>query len=1273
MASTVRKKWLRIIGITGICLLLLLGGLHFWFSRNAARYLEGIVSTQSKGALQLKVKGFSFNYLTGFVEVRKGNLISLDSTANAATYNIRLDKLTLHIQSFWPLLFQRRLLLDSMFVHNPKVEIYRWRKDSTTQRDLVSLPSELGRLYQSLLDGLDAMELKHISIRNAGFIFYNKIRPERPPVSLSGVDFSLNYRGRQYDTAGRDTYVPGVQNVSLLIPAQGLVLPDGRHKLAFKKIELELFRQRLQLDSCTISTIEGQSRKADFNLYFKQLLLTGVDFDALYRQNLVRADSVFCLAPMFRIAINNKTKKDTATSVKTPDLQEVLNDLAGNFDLKFVGVKEAGFNIVLNGAKKRTISNDRRDDFSMRGLRVNPDSTEPLTVQEFDMNVRGYSLFNEDSSTVYHFDSIQLRNSRLVLRQFTATTTARSNPLRSIRRYRIPYFELQGIDWGALLFDERLEAQQATLGDPDIYFKAGKRTARRKKVSLFEALQSAEDQISLQRVTVRNGRMHLLPGNGTEIKLSNADMVLQTASLLQARSEAGIKQSVEQLHFDQGTVQIGPTTIQLKGLDFTEGKGLLAQSLSLNSKEAQAQLQGVSLRDLTYDKETNHIEAEHLQWQSGTVQITGAMGGGQKKGGGGSSFLLRNISGNNTRISFLDKNTRFNTVLKSIGAGTIQKPGNGKFSVTGLAFLAAPLSYQGAGMDASAQSVRLQEQGRLEVQQLYLEQAKNKDSLTLQVPRTTAIIDVAGLFAGNLQLDQLTLHQPNLKVEQYLPRPSANTSSPLSLQLASVRLEEPQVTVAIHKGDSVARFELPRSTDGLLQVAGVSLSPAGISIDKIALRSGPAWFTPPNGVRMGTEKGSASLVLSQLRRTMQGGKFSWSGVLDSISLLSPNAFSLGKGSRLLVSEASGGNLVLQTGGLGSLLRNPSAWLRTGTATYRDSNSVLYWEGARYDAGAKTLSLDSFSARPARSREVAIASTPYQIDYVTFSSGPVRLTGFDRDKLEKDSAFAATTIRMQRPVITVYRDKRPPFRTGIIKPLPVNAIKAIRMPVDVGQVVLENGLLVYTELAEKSNEEGIISLTNLNAVVGNIRNRNLTPSDSLLLRIDALLLDSAQLSLNLKESYTDSLAGFLMRLRMKPTSLTFLNPVVAPLASVQIQSGTVDSLYLNAIGREDVAFGEMHLFYRNLRIKFVQVGENNRSKVLLRFMTAVANTFFIRKNNNGRESLMYFERLRDRSFFNYLIKMTMSGLASGVGVKKNKKALRQYRKELELLRGHPFED
>ncbi len=103
------------------------------------------------------------------------------------------------------------------------------------------------------------------------------------------------------------------------------------------------------------------------------------------------------------------------------------------------------------------------------------------------------------------------------------------------------------------------------------------------------------------------------------------------------------------------------------------------------------------------------------------------------------------------------------------------------------------------------------------------------------------------------------------------------------------------------------------------------------------------------------------------------------------------------------------------------------------------------------------------------------------------------------------------------------------------------------------------------------------LTRLNARLGNILNRSIKSNDSLSLALSAYLMDSSLINLKLKESYTDSLYGFLMSLKMTPSTFTFLNPVLAPLSNVMITSGTIDSFYLRTIARDDLALGEMNMF------------------------------------------------------------------------------------------------
>jgi hypothetical protein len=400
-----------------------------------------------------------------------------------------------------------------------------------------------------------------------------------------------------------------------------------------------------------------------------------------------------------------------------------------------------------------------------------------------------------------------------------------------------------------------------------------------------------------------------------------------------------------------------------------------------------------------------------------------------------------------------------------------------------------------------------------------------------------------------------------------------------------------------------------------------------------------------------------------------GGQPGWSALINSLDVQNPNTFSLGKAkSSLIFDNVSVGNLSLASSyvtNINELIKyNVSAWLRTGTGQFIDSNTTLKWYNAAYNYKNKELSLDSFSYYPSRSRDSVIARSLFQTDYITFKSGALKLTDFNLQKYKKDSSLFADVITVNDPVITVYRDKLPPFLAGKTKLLPVDIIQNLSLPVSIGKINLVDGSLYYTEKNAKTRAEGTLLLAHLNGTISGIKNRDLKPGDSLSLVVNAHLMDSAQISLRVKESYLDTLSGFLMSLRMKPTSLSFLNPVIAPLSNVIITSGVIDSLHLTAVGHDKFAFGQMHMYYHNLRIKLVKDGKEDQSGFLGNVATFLVNTFIIKKNNDGRKGLVYFERLRDRSFFNYIVKMTFSGMATSVGAKKNRKYMKEYRRQLK---------
>jgi hypothetical protein len=160
------------------------------------------------------------------------------------------------------------------------------------------------------------------------------------------------------------------------------------------------------------------------------------------------------------------------------------------------------------------------------------------------------------------------------------------------------------------------------------------------------------------------------------------------------------------------------------------------------------------------------------------------------------------------------------------------------------------------------------------------------------------------------------------------------------------------------------------------------------------------------------------------------------------------------------------------------------------------------------------------------------------------------------------------------------------------------------------------------------------------------------------------MDSIWVQLRVKESYTDSLGGFKMTLRAKAGDLTVLNPALIPLVSAKLISGEADTLNMRAVGREYLAIGEMQVPYKNLKIRILKSGKDEKQRFSTRVLNFLANSFVIRKNNSSRTGHVFALRLRDRSAINYLLRIAMSGMSSSAGVNKNKKLYRRYLHELE---------
>jgi hypothetical protein len=269
-------------------------------------------------------------------------------------------------------------------------------------------------------------------------------------------------------------------------------------------------------------------------------------------------------------------------------------------------------------------------------------------------------------------------------------------------------------------------------------------------------------------------------------------------------------------------------------------------------------------------------------------------------------------------------------------------------------------------------------------------------------------------------------------------------------------------------------------------------------------------------------------------------------------------------------------------------------------------------------------------------------------------------------------FQSGNITIDEPYFTSYRDKTPPFHEGIIKPLATKLIQKIPFKVSIDTILISNGTAVYTELNDKTKETGIVPVTRMNGDIFPIKNFGLTPTDSFRIRLNFYLLDSGWVRLRTRESYLDTLSGFLITLRMQPHSMLYLNKILPALSSVKLQSGYLDTLTMRAVGQDYLSLGEMRMYYHDLKVQFLKNGKEEKKRFLQGLITFIANSFVIKNENKKRVGVVYFPRLRDRSFINYYIKIAMSGVASSVGAKKNKRLMKRYNKQIKVRQLPPID-
>jgi hypothetical protein len=1256
------KKIFKILCITLGILILLAAAIHLYIVNNAESLIEDIVRTQSRGKVRLELKKIRFNYFSNKIVFEDATFYSIDSAGSKISYSFKLNNARLRVGNLWNAFTKKQLVIDSLFLIEPEIRITRLKKEDSASDKQLSISAEMGRMYNSIIDAINELQVKRFEMNKGKFILTDNTETGLQPLEIS--DLHLHIDNFRTDTSRMNDFFSSDQMV-FKTHHQAINFPDGKHNLAFSHFRINIRKRLIEIDSCTLTGRKPGNDRARFSIFIDTLKLVNADFYALYHNELIKADSLFCRNPDFKIDI--QLRKFQKGKNRLPNLDTVIQQLTGDLSFGYIGVSNAKLNISsnLDSIAVNSFSSDK-NNFEMEGLLIDHSRPKPVSLNRFSMAIHNYMNYLQDSSYFLRFDSILLRQNKILLSNFSINTVAHKDQ----RNIKVKQFGLSEVSWSDLLFNKKIVANEAILYSPEVNYTQPATVKKLNRSSFFNVL-TKNNFIQLERIRVVDGEINIHARNGTFVLLKNADFVINSRNYAINSSITTNEKFIDSLSFTKGVIKVKSLTVDLNNAKFGGGSdNLSAEKMTISSigQDYIFSATDVFLSSVQFQDSLNIISANKASWKQGKLEINKT--DENKETANSNLFVnLGSLKAAKTAVNINIKNNSTSFFLNELEATGFSFDGKADFS--DLKMKVSQLNYSTPESELNADQVLVSHNLPSTISNLEYKKTAGAGTTTeMNIPGVYFTPDLKSILNQQYDLKNVKLEDPKLK----LVLTKKTTGSPAIkfpiLNIDNFEINRPFVSVEDVSGDRRSVIDWNGSNNNFIHIKNAQTHTISneLSAEKFESNISNLSFTTSANKSISTKNGQFTLQASALVLRPEQN-LSWKFFLNELNGNDIHFDSLGKkATPLNLHQVTAKGFSLSSENTGSLkdilISNPSYSIAIQSGDFKNEKNISNWKNVSVNKAAQSFSIDSLSVIPVLSRDAFIKASPFQTDYMTLRISNILLKGFEPDRYFTDSIVLIKSINLTEPYFTSYRDKRPPFNAGIIKPLPSKLIQRIPFRFSADTVNITEGTVVYTELNDKTNEIGVIPVTHMTGDIFPIKNFDINITDSLRIRLNGYLRDTGWIRLRTRESYVDTASGFLITVRMRPHPLLYLNPILTPLAAIQLHSGYLDTIVMRAIARDNYSLGEMNMYYHDLKVQFFKNDNETKKRFLQGFKTFIANSFVIKNDNKKRTAIVYYTRQRDRSFINYYIKTFMSGVASTIGAKSTKKMLRRYQKELK---------
>jgi hypothetical protein len=1238
--------------------ILLFTAVHLFVTRQVRRLLPTIVESLTEGEYSLSYEKLSFDYFNPYLRLTGAELQPLKE-GMTEQYRVKVDSLYLSLESLIPIFLNDAVNVKEIRLASPAIEV-RQNLPRKEEKNGGELHEQVNRMQDNAMKFLNALSVDRCTIVNGSFRYFPN--PGRPGYfNIEHVDLDIQDLLIPEYKAGGEAEISAWINVSIREP--NLRIPDSLLRVEVDHFNWDNRKHVVDVGKFAITQRSSPPVSDSFRISLDEIRIHQIDWRTWLDSGIIRLDTLLARDGRlyFESSAGNGRKKVNRDTVDLKKLKfwDAIGDLeVGHFAARYINAA------ILNRNPGEERNNSLLgDSLIIRDLSIRTDRNNPLQISELGLGVREFVDRGSDNRFHSSFSRLMVKDRTIVLNNYLAQATKRSR-FGEGSRLLIPELTMEGVSLQEI-FDKKASIKTIRMASPDLLLFTERRSKSQRPFNL-EGLEEVRPYIDVEKLVLDNARIVVRDRQDTSITLGTRQFsaVILTRAAIRAKNMESLLTTFKDVNMDQVFYVTPRVRLQLYDGKVDYGNKVVTFGRvqgHLNNGKVHADLSNVAV----IGSEDVRPFGKDVLWHfrkidvgGGQVEIMADSAADESEKAAAADELLGHVDSLNlfnVMVRYTSPTIKGSTMLnrlKVLGYHVYPRTNRWKNMEAEM----DEVSLEGRSFRVRSSGAALQSNGRSVLNDTEVEVGTPGMDLKVVSPE----LSFAGRFnqvdIRKVEFEEVALSRPVIRIglRDSAGGQAVDSNGNGNVAIGRFRLDQPSITVSMENDrddfELVTRGEHIR---GEQLTWNKSNGKTGLSFQ--ALQSELDTVRMFNRKEEIMRSGSVSAVISSFAKS--------TGLhpLMSIAHFNIRRIDVGRirGADTMeirtdgVTLANINGLVLQKDSmLQAAMKLPPITVLPGTFRFSTPNKQVSILNLKVNTEQEYMEWDSLSLVNRMDRDLSFALQSHEKDYITLRTGRVRADDLKPVIFGRDTTVYIRKLTLDPLDLKVERDKRVPDDTVSYRPLLARMFRKIAFPINIDSIELHRSTVWHNVIDEKTEKEGTIFFTDITGHVLKVKNFDYQERDSVSIAVSAGLMGKGQMRFRFRQSYTDTAQEFLMGVRMGVMEMEELNRLMVPMNSVRIDRGVIDDVSMRVKGNDSIAYGTMDINYDDLKLSVLN--EQNKRRGLVSWF---ANIFV--RGKNHKTGIIYTERLKEKSVFNFWSRISLAGLMTNLGVRKNGKQVRKF--------------